>query len=219
MTQNIGSEAPADPATLAFEALRREVALLNVAMAGLAAQRASTPDYGETLAEIAKGVSLTVGRLGKLLTSPVLATSPAEMARQIEAAGDEARRQDQAALLDARAALGKATGDLGAWIASARLASAQNRCLAWAALTGLAVGVALGAWAPDRLAQSAPQIWAWPERRAAHALDRDMWSAGERLLLIADEERWNVLQSCKTDQRADRATPRRQHTTSPHLNR
>lgn len=219
MTQDIGSETPADPATLAFEALRREVALLNVAMAGLAAQRASTPDYGETLAEIAKGVSLTVGRLGKLLTSPVLATSPAEITRQIKAVGDEARRQDQAALLDAQAALGKATRDLRSWIASARLASAQKRCLAWAALAGLAVGVALGAWAPERLAQSAPETWAWPEKRASRALDRDMWSAGEHLLLVADEGRWNALQSCDTDRRSGGVASRRQHTTSPPLNR
>ena len=44
MDQDMRSEEAADPATVAFEALRREVALLNVAVAGLAAERAPPPE-------------------------------------------------------------------------------------------------------------------------------------------------------------------------------
>lgn len=92
MEQGGGSAESADAAA-AFEALRREVALLNVAVGGLAAERAPAPDYSETLGEIAKGVSVAVGRLGKVMTSPAFALSPADLARQVAAAGEEARRR------------------------------------------------------------------------------------------------------------------------------
>lgn len=75
MDQDTGREEPVDPAAVAFEALRREVALLNVALAGLAAERASAPDYSETLGEIAQGVRVAVGRIGKLAASPARAAN------------------------------------------------------------------------------------------------------------------------------------------------
>ena len=48
------THAGADPATLAFEALREEVGLVRRAVAGLSAERAAneTPDYSETLGKI-----------------------------------------------------------------------------------------------------------------------------------------------------------------------
>jgi hypothetical protein len=190
MDQDIGSEAPVDPAAVAFEALRREVALLNVALAGLAAERASAPDYSETLGEIAQGVRLAVGRIGKLATSPALAATPAEIARQITAAGDEARRQDRATLHQAQEMLQRAAGDLRGWIDTARLASLQNWRLFQAVLAGAIGGALLGILLPGALARSAPEGWAWPEQLAAHVLRRDLWAAGERLLKIADARRW-----------------------------
>lgn len=190
MNQENGAEGPVDPAAAAFDALRREVALLNVAMAGLAAERAAAPDYSETLGDIAKGVSVAVGRLGKVLASPALALSPAEVARQIAAAGDEARRQDRAVLQQAQDGLQRAVGDLDRWIDRARLASIQNWRLVQVALVGLAAGAVLGVVLPGLLARTAPQRWAWPEKMAAHVLRRDLWSAGERLLQTADARRW-----------------------------
>ncbi len=174
MDQNIGSEASVDPAAVAFEALRREVALLNVAVAGLAAERASAPDYSETLAEIAQGVRVAVGRIGKLATSPALTATPAEIARQITAAGD-----------------------LRGWVDMARLASVQNWRLLQAALAGVIGGAVLGASFPAIVARAAPEQWAWPERRAARVLHRDMWSAGERMLAVADPQRWRETQTAR----------------------
>jgi hypothetical protein len=197
MDQDIGSEAPVDPAAVAFEALRREVALLNVALAGLAAERASAPDYSETLGEIAQGVRVAVGRIGKLATSPALAATPAEIARQITAAGDEARRQDRATLHQAQEMLQRAAGDLRGWVATARLASVQNWRLLQAALAGVVGGAVLGASFPVIVAQAAPEQWAWPERRAARVLHRDMWSAGERLLSVADPTRQRELEASR----------------------
>ena len=195
MDQDIGSEAPVDPAAVAFEALRREVALLNVALAGLAAERASFPDYSETLGEIAQGVRVAVGRMGKLATSPALAATPAEIARQITAASDEARRQDRATLHQAQEALQRAAGDLRGWVDAARLASVQNWRLLQAAAAGVIGGAVLGASFPIIVAQAAPEQWAWPEKRAALMLRRDMWSAGEHLLATADLDRWREIEA------------------------
>lgn len=189
MEQDVGAGEPAD-AAVAFEALRREVALLNVAVAGLAAERAPAPDYSETLGEIAKGVSVAVGRLGKVMTSPAFALSPAELARQIAAAGDEARRQDRLALHQAREGLQQAVGDLRGWVNTARLARQQNRRLIQMALIGMLAGGLLGGWLPGAVARAAPDQWAWPEKMAAHTLRRDLWPAGERLLETADARRW-----------------------------
>lgn len=197
MKQEVATAEPAD-AAVAFEALRREVALLNVAVAGLAAERAPAPDYSETLGEIAKGVSVAVGRLGKVMTSPAFALSPAELARQIAAAGDEVRRQDRAAVYQAQEALQRSARDLDGWIDRARLASAQNWRLVQAAAVGGVAGAILWASFPTLIINSAPAAWAWPEKRAAHMLRRDMWSAGERLLTVADGEGWQAVQQCLT---------------------
>lgn len=197
MEHEVGSAESTDAAA-AFEALRREVALLNVAVAGLAVERASAPDYSETLGEIAKGVSVAIGQLGKVMTSPALAQSPADVARQIAAAGDEARRQDHAAVHQAREALQRSARDLDGWIDRARLASAQNWRLVQATAIGVVAGAILWASVPTVIVNAAPPDWAWPEKRAAHVLRRDMRSAGERLLTVADGEGWQALQRCLT---------------------
>jgi len=189
MEREVGSQEPADAAA-AFEALRREVALLNVAVAGLAAERTPTPDYSETLGEIAKGVSVAVGRLGKVMTSPALAVNPADLARQIAAAGDEARRQDRATVHQAQEALQRSTRDLDGWIDRARLANAQNWRLLQVIAAGLLAGTLVGMVLPGVIAHAAPQSWAWPEKMAARTLRRDLWHAGERLLQAADPGRW-----------------------------
>lgn len=209
MDQDIGSEAPVDPAAVAFEALRREVALLNVALAGLAAERASAPDYSETLGEIAQGVRVAVGRIGKLATSPALAATPAEIARQITAAGDEARRQDRVVLHQAQEMFQRAAGDLRGWVDTARLASVQNWRLVQVSSAAMVGGAALGASFPVIVAQAAPEQWAWPERRAAHVLHLDMWSAGERLLSVADPQRWQEMQTASCIAGKNGETPAR----------
>jgi len=195
MDHDIGSEAPVDPAAMAFDALRREVALLNVALSGFAAERASAPDYSEALGDIAEGVRVTLGRIGQLAASPVLALTPAEIVRQITAAGEAARLQDRAAWRQAQDNLQRAAGDLRDCVDTARLASVQNWRLLQMALAGVVGGAVLGASLPAIAVQAAPESWAWPEKRAARMLDRDLWSAGERLLLIAAPDRWRALQA------------------------
>jgi hypothetical protein len=64
----------ADPATLAFEALREEVALVRRAVAGLAAERASIdfPDYSETLGQIMRASSAIRQSVKALAEMPAL---------------------------------------------------------------------------------------------------------------------------------------------------
>jgi hypothetical protein len=197
MDQDIEPEEPVDPAAVAFEALRREVALLNVALAGLAAERASATDYSETLGEIVKGIGVAVGGMGKLASSPALSLTPAEIGRQISEAGEQGRLQDRAALHQAQDMLQRAAGDLRGWIDAARLASVQNWRLLQVALAGLIGGGVLGASLPTAVVQAAPEQWAWPEKRAARVLHRDMWSAGERMLSVADPDRWREIQTAR----------------------
>ncbi|HEY2660086.1 MAG TPA: hypothetical protein VGI79_10215 [Caulobacteraceae bacterium] len=114
--------------------------MLSAAITGLATERGAAPDYSESLGEIASDVARTAEGVGKLASSPALALSPAELARQIALAGTEVRLKDQVAL---QAALRRAAGDLRGWVDTARLASVQNWRLVQVGLATL-VGGALG---------------------------------------------------------------------------
>ena len=68
------AEQTIDPAALAFEALREEVALARRAVAGLAAERASIeiPDYSESLGKIMQSSAATAKTLRALTEVPIL---------------------------------------------------------------------------------------------------------------------------------------------------
>lgn len=153
---------------------------------------ATAPDYSETLGEIAKGVSVAVGRLGKVTTSPAFALSPADLARQIVAAGDEAGRQDRAAVHQALEALQRSALDLDQRIDRARLASVQNWRLVQAVAIGVVAGAIFYASVSTIIVDAAPAAWARPEKREGHMLRRDMSSTGVRPLSIAPSERWGA---------------------------
>nr|WP_241769381.1 hypothetical protein [Sphingomonas melonis] len=103
----------------AFEAMRGELALLRRAVEGLAAERSGQdmPNYTETLGVLQQGVNTAgenIARIGQFLkAAPALAMTPEQMAQRIAAAGNAARREDQAAL--AKAGEDKA----GAWLSFA----------------------------------------------------------------------------------------------------
>jgi hypothetical protein len=124
-----------------------------------------------------------------------LAATPAEIGQQITAAGDEARRQDRATLHQAQETLQRAAGDLRGWVNTARLARLQNWRLLQVALASLVGGGTLGMSLLGAVVQVVPEQWAWPEKSAARVLHRDMWSAGERMLLVADAERWRRIEA------------------------
>ena len=59
----------------------------------------------------------------------------------------------------------------------------------------LVFGAILGGVVPGAVANSVPERWVWPEKMAAGVLHRDLWSAGERLLAVADPDRWRQVQA------------------------
>ena len=187
-----------DPAE-AFDRLRaviesqdRELALLRRAVEGLAAERAAidVPDYTETLGHLQQGVDRATGRLdhiGKMLTAaPVMAMTPEQMAQRIAAAGNAARREDQAALAKAGEDKARVMAELRAVAGSAWTRADQKNRQLWFGLGGAAIGILVWSILPGLVAREiAPTSWQWPERMAARTLDLPRWEAGQRLMRAA----------------------------------
>lgn len=193
--QRVAVAETADPAAVAFEALRQDVALLRAAMAGFAAEHKAMPDYSELLARIGRNIQATGERLSELAQAPAMRLTPDAVARQIEAAAAHLGHDDRAALQEARNGFHKATYDLRSWIASALQAREQTWRLGQAAAAAAVLGLMLGLWTPGAVARSAPERWAWPEKLAAHLMRSDLWSAGERMMAVGDAQRWQAMQS------------------------
>ena len=185
-------EAPADPAALAFEALREEVALLRRGVAGLAAERAAIeiPDYSETLGQIMRTSAATAAGLKALGAMPALRLTAQDWGHEIAAASEHARRADQEALAGARDACQQATHDMAASLSSARLAEKQHRWLLWTGAVGILAGTLLWAIGAGAVARAMPESWYWPERMAARILRLDREAAGARLIETAAPDRW-----------------------------
>ena len=69
----------------------------------------------------------------------------------------------------------------------------QNRRLIQVGLAGLIGGAILWAAVPGAVAGLAPASWGWPERLATLTLGGDPWTAGERMLAVADPGRWRAV--------------------------
>ena len=186
------SQSPSDPATLAFEALREEVALVRRAVAGLAAERAAIeiPDYSETLGQILRASSTTAAQLKMLAEMPALLLTSKDWGREIAAASGEARRSDQAMLTHAIEALQQATRNVTVSLRSARSAEDQRQWLLWTATGGVVAGMLLWAVGAAPIARTAPESWEWPERLAANIIGTDQETAGARLIATAAPDRW-----------------------------
>lgn len=194
MELDVSEQEANDPASKAFAKLRREVAMMRLAMEKLADEPAKIeiPDYAETLDDMAAQIKETSDGLAFLAKQPALAISPQNLAKSIAAAGAEARKQEQAALNQATTIFVTVANQLIGFVASARKDQEQIKWLLWTAAGSAILGALL--WtALAFLANSlAPQSWHWPEKTAASALGSDMWGAGERLQAVADPKRLEV---------------------------
>jgi hypothetical protein len=179
-----------DPAAAAFEALREEVALARRAVAGLAAERATIPDYSETLGQILQACAAAARKFKELKELPALHLTPESIGRQIDDAAETARRANHAVLTDASAALQQTTRDLKAHLQSARSAKSQHIWLAATGAVCFAVGIVLGAVIAGRADQSPPVDNRSPEAKAAAILGMDQTQAGEHLIQTAAPELW-----------------------------
>lgn len=183
--------APADdPAAAAFEALREEVALARRAVAGLAAERATIPDYSETLGQILQACAAAARKFKELKELPALHLTPESIGRQIADAAESARRANQTALTDASAALQQTTRDLNTHLQSARSAKSQRIWLAATGAVCLITGMALWAVIVGYVDRSPPIDHRSPEARAAAILGMEQTVAGEHLIQSAAPELW-----------------------------
>jgi hypothetical protein len=188
-------EAEYDGSDAAAEALaevRAEVTLLRRAIEGLTAERGAidVPDYTETLGRMQQGLDATADRIAVIndviARSPALAMSPEQMAQRIAAAGNAARREDQAALAKAGEDKARVMAELRAVAGSAWTRADQKNRQLWFWLGGVAAGIFAWAILPGLVAREiAPASWQWPERMAARTLDLPRWEAGQRMMQSA----------------------------------
>lgn len=137
-----------DPASKAFARLRREVAVMRLAVEKLADEpgKIEIPDYTETLAEIRGGMQALAKHYRKLIDAPALSVTPDQLAAQINAACQDARKVERQSLQNAESSFVNITRELTGFVESARTADKQNKwMLGFGGLCFLAGGIV--AWA------------------------------------------------------------------------
>ncbi|WP_235529607.1 DUF6118 family protein [Sphingomonas sp. Leaf242] len=112
-----------------------------------------------------------------------MAMTPEQMAQRIAAAGNAARREDQAALAKAGEDKARVMAELRAVAGSAWTRADQKNRQLWFGLGGAAIGILVWSILPGLVAREiVPASWQWPERIAARTLDLPKWEAGQRLM-------------------------------------
>ena len=147
--QQDSPEPNIDPAVLAFEELRQEVALVRRAVAGLAAERAAIeiPDYSETLGKIVQSSAVTAKYLRALSDRPILHATMQDWADAIVQANTPARQADRDALTRLHGQLCEVVDDMAASLRKARTADSQRLWLLSTCGGSLLAGILLGVFA------------------------------------------------------------------------
>lgn len=181
----------------ALEAVARRLAGVTAAVDGFAErqQDLQARDYSEDLALIQQSCEGLRKAVDALAQKPALALTPEMIARQIEAAGQGARRDANQALVTAQGNLQSSIAALAKVAGSVRAAKRQNKMLVGAAGLAFVLGWVGGCVIPPAIDWIVPEAWQWPEQRAESALRRNGWEAGDRLLLVNDPERWDAIQA------------------------
>ncbi len=128
----------------AFEALRREVALLRRALEGLAAEQKAQPDYSGILAGIGARIREQNTALGAMAEAPALRLTPEVLGQQIMRASEQVRAEDARMLGHAQNGMTGAARQIEAALATARTAHAQQRAIRWFAILGILIGAIVG---------------------------------------------------------------------------
>ncbi len=127
----------------AFEALRREVALLRRALEGLAAEQKAQPDYSGVLAGIGARIKEQNAALSAMAKTPALQLTPEAMAQQIMRASEQVRAEDARLLGHAQNGMTSVARQIEASLATARTAQKQQKLVRWSAAAGALVGAIL----------------------------------------------------------------------------
>ncbi|AOF98820.1 hypothetical protein BSY18_4123 (plasmid) [Blastomonas sp. RAC04] len=185
------------PIEQALEAVARRLAGVTAAVDGFAERQQDLlgRDYSEDLALIHQSCEDLRVAIDALAQKPALTLTPEMIGRQIEAAGRQVRKDADLALAAVQSSLQNAISALARIAGSVRAVRQQNKWLAGATGLALVLGTIGGAIILPAIDWVVPEGWLWPEKRAMSALRRNGREAGERLLLVADPERWNAIQA------------------------
>jgi hypothetical protein len=184
-----------DDPEVAFDAMTRKLAGLTATVDGFAArqQELHARDYGPDFAGIHGRLDKANVAVRTLSERPAMQLTPEIIASQIRAAGEQGRAADHQAWSIANQQLSNAIQSINGVVAYARTAEKQRLWIEGAAAAALVMGFAFGTVLPPRISQAVPESWHWPEANAARILQRDGWSAGERLLQVSNPARWKEL--------------------------
>lgn len=185
------------PLEQALEAVARRLAGVTAAVDGFAERQQDLlgRDYSEDLGLIQQSCEGLRKAIDALAQEPALALTPELIARQIEAAGQGARRDSNQALVAAQGSLQSSIAALSRVTGAVRAAKRQNQMLAGATGLALILGWVGGCIIPPAIDWVVPEAWQWPEKRAMSALHRNGWNAGERLMSVTNPGRWSNLQA------------------------
>lgn len=178
-----------DPATRAFTRLEGEMAMMRRAVEHLATEKAEIdiPDYSKTLGEMAN-------RLVSIERQPALQMSPEDFEARITASAARTRRDEQAAIAQAKREHGEAARDLRAMIGTANTIYEQKRLRWWYASGGLIAGCILWAVLPGFVARILPTSWHLPKRIAARTVrEPTLWEAGTRIMQADSPAAWQAI--------------------------
>ncbi|GGB75876.1 DUF6118 family protein [Blastomonas aquatica] len=185
------------PIEQALDAVARRLAGVTAAVDGFAERQQDLIglDYSEHLALIHQSCEDLREAINALGQKPALTLTPEMIGRQIETAGRQGRKDAEKAIEAVQSNLLHAISMLAKVTGSVRTVRKQNQWLAVVAGLALILGVMGGAIILPAIDWVVPEGWLWPEKRAMSALRRSGWEAGERLLLVADRERWKAVQA------------------------
>lgn len=190
------TEDTSDPAAEAFARLEGEMALMRRAVQHLASERADivNPDYGKTLAAMAKRLGEIDNWLRDMSQHPAMRLTPDSIGNRIAAAAESARRANQDRINQARDDLHQAAQDMRSVTVHARTAAEQRQKLIQVAVGGLLAGILLWSFLPGTIARAVPESWHWPERMAARMVGQDdPWNAGIRMMQADRPARWDAI--------------------------
>jgi hypothetical protein len=173
-----------DPAQ-AFEEVRRELSMLESAIKGLTAERKNAPDYSVTLAEMKHVLPSIDARLDQIEHSKVLALSPVELAKEINAAAETVRSQDRRLLAEARDALARSLGQVDGMIGRGQAVAGRAHRECWIAAGGTLAGILLWSILPGAVVRSLPESWHASEWMAARMMGMGQVEAGKRMIETA----------------------------------
>lgn len=180
---------PPEDIAAALGEVSNRLALLERAIAGLAADRARIPDYSETLGELSVKIGTVAQAVTNIRSTPLLRMAGAEWGTEIARAATTARHDDHMLLSRAMGSLDEAARQFSTVAGSARTAERQQNWLRAAGCGGLVLGIAIAVGVLIA-AQRIRDDFVSPEKRAAEVLGLGELSAGEHLIRAASPELW-----------------------------